>query len=157
MADVKYSSGEFLEVWKTPFTQAVHPSVTPIFPPEKPEPSPKERFPFKVVVMPHGLGEYPGYVIDFVRAHVVLSYDESCANPDSHWLELIRSAPRSCAYIWHGSPLLLRYKGIGCEFEDELRHYVILGGNSIVEVLTYEEPSVTSFGGPQSFPMEHSF
>ena len=157
MTEVKYGSGEYLEIWKTPFTEAAFPAVAPIFPPDDPNPSTKDRFPFKVVVMPHGFGKYPGYVIDFMRAHVVLSYDESCANPDSHWVELVRNAPRSCAYVWHGSSLLREYNGIGCEFEAELRHYVILGGDSIVEVLTYEEPSVTSFDGPQIFTMEHCF
>jgi len=158
VADVKYSSSEYLEIWKTPFTEAAFPAVAPIFPPDNPKSSTKDRFQFKVVLMPRGLGKYPGYVIDFVRAHAVLSYDESCAtNPNSHWAELVRNAPRSCAYVWHGSSLLRQYNGIGCEFEDELKHYVILGGDSIVEVLTYEAPTVTSFDGPQIFTIQHSF
>ena len=156
MSQPDKSDGEYLEVWEVPFAQAAYPALTPIMSPEEPGPSRKDRFPFKVIVFPHGFGKHPGYVVEFVRAHYVMYHDEACGSHDSHWLEVIKQSPKSCAYIWHGSSLLQRYEGIGCEFEETLRHYVLLGGDWVIEVLSYREPTVTKFDGPLRIPTDYS-
>ncbi len=143
-----------LERWKLPFANSLHPSVSLIIPPNS-----VDRL--IVVVMPQGLEEYPGYILDFKRAHFTIAYDESCAKPtDPYWFEQQKQAGNSCAYIWHNSPLVRLQSGIGCPQSNDitkLKHYLLLGGDSIVEVLAYEEPQLKQFNKPERLIMEYTF
>ena len=147
----------FLEKWDLPFSNELWPSVSVIIPPDS-------TGRVKVVVMPEGLGRYPGYLLEFDAAPFVMVYDETCApRPISEWFEMLKTIPKSSAIIWHDSPLVKQYAGIGAisflhRIENPtLKHYMISGGDSIVEILAYLEPSVVQFDKPQKILIEYSF
>jgi hypothetical protein len=146
----------YLERWDLPFSNNISPSVC-IIPPE-------DFNRVKVIVMPKkGLPEqYPGYLLDFQSAPFFKFYDETCAPPlIPQWFDLLKAIPKSSTVIWHDSPLVKQYAGIGggryyAQYE-KLRHYIILGGDSIIEVLAYEEPSIKQFNERQKLTIEYSF
>ena len=146
----------YLEKWELPFSNKLCPSVSLIIPPD-------DFNRVKVVVMPQGLNKYPGYIIDFKRAPYFSVLDETCAPPPiPEWFDLLKAIPKSSAVIWHDSPLIKLYDGVGSYREAmtreiKLKHYIILGGDSIVDVLAYDEPVVEKFTERQKFVMEHSF
>ena len=76
---------------------------------------------------------------------------------------MLKTIPKSSTVIWHNSPLVKLYDGFGdypithhAELP-KLKHYLILGGDSIVEILAYLEPLITQFNEPQKFMVEYSF
>lgn len=110
--------------------------------------------------MPHGLEKYPGYLLEFRSAPFFMFYDETYAPPSiPQWFDLLKTIPKSSTIIWHDSPLVKKYAGIGgySNKNQELKHYIILGGDSIVEILSCEEPSIEQFNERQKFTMEYSF
>lgn len=113
--------------------------------------------------MPHGLGIYPGYIIDFTRAPYVSVLDETCAPPPiPEWFDLLKAIPKSSTVIWRDSPLVKLYDGIGFYYETlrgeiKLKQYVFLGGDSIVNILAYDEPTVKEFTERQKFSLEYYF
>ena len=110
--------------------------------------------------MPYGLEKYPGYLLKFRSAPFFMFYDETCAPPSiPQWFDLLKAIPKSSTVIWHDSPLVKQYAGIGGYSNQnlKLKHYIILGGDSIVEILAYEEPSIEQFTERQKFTMEYSF
>src|ERR1041385_699270 len=152
MPHVNDSVTGHLERWELPFADNCL-SVTAIA-------MPKSVDHLKVVVMPEGLGKYPGYVLDFNGAHFLKIYDESCAPSDQGWFNILKAAPRSYTYVWHNSPLVRQYAGIGCPpMEDipKLKHYFLLGRDAIVEILAYQEPMLREFKEPERFNVEYSF
>ena len=152
LADTSQEPGQ-LQPWELPFAHNLYPSVTAFFLPDTVDH-------IKAVIMPKGLGEYPGYVLEFRRAPFLMMYDESCTPPDQALIKLLAGVGKSCAYIWDNSPLVQQYKGIGCppsEGSLKLRHYLLVGGDSIVEILAHEAPTVMRFDKPESFNVEYSF
>jgi hypothetical protein len=143
----------YLERWELPFSNVAHPSVSVIIPPDC-----FNRI--KVIVMPKGLEKYPGYLLDFRSAPFFMFYDETCAPPLSipPWFDVGGTISPSSTVIWHDSPLVKKYAGIGgsADPREKLKHYLILGGDSIAEVLAYEEPSVEQFNEHQKITMEYS-
>lgn len=118
----------------------------------------------RVVVMPRGLGTYPGYTLDFEAAPVLMVSDETCApSPIPEWFELLKIIPPSSAIIWHDSPLVKLNAGIGWNQKDicigklKLIHYLILGADSIVNILAYKKPLVSEFKEPLKITMEYLF
>jgi hypothetical protein len=145
-----------LERWELPFSNSLDPSVSAIILPDS-----VDRV--KVVVMPKGLESYPGFLLDFECAPFLMVYDETCAPPSiPQWFDLLKAIPKSSTVIWHDSPLVKHYSGIGGNPEVwtqnlKLKHYLILGGDSIVEILAYKEPLITQFNERQKFTVEYSF
>jgi len=139
--------------WDTPFADKPFPSVTPIFG--------AEGDGLTVVVMPHGLRQYPGYKVYFANAALVMSYEETNAPADPEWISagghnLKPSAP----YKWEESPLLVRNRKLGRKAVFEaasIQHYVIAGGDWIVEVLAPSEPVITRFNKLHSISVNYAF
>ena len=146
----------YLERWELPFSDKIYPSITAFLP------DAWERI--NVIVMPKGLGVYPGYLLEFSAAPFLQIYNETCAPPSvPQWSDMLKAIPKSSTVIWHDSPLVKLYDGFGDypitnhAKSPKLKHYVILGGDSIVEILAHLEPSATEFSGRQKFTVEYSF
>jgi hypothetical protein len=144
-----------LERWDLPFSDKLFPAVTAFVVPEG-----WERI--NVIVMPKGLGAYPGYLLEFAAAPFLMIYNETCAPPSvPQWFDMLKSIPKSSTVIWHNSPLVKLYDGFGNypirhhTENPKLKHYLILGGDSIVETVAYLDPTVTQFDIPQKFTVEY--
>ena len=135
--------------WDTPFADAVYPSVTML-----PEPGGILR----VLVSQNGTARYPKYLIDFDGQVVGYVYEEeSWAHPLP---PNVRWGPDChCACLWLGSAWIHQYDSERAYFEKyvepvvggTLKHYLILGGDGVVQVLFAGEPNFTIVPGPTVF------
>ena len=98
-----------------------------------------------LVVRPHGFGDYPQFLIHFWDVVTLLCYEETCAI-ERDWNKLVRSEYDLCAYRWITSPWLQHYRILEeirfRKSEEKLHHYILLGGDDIVEVIALGEPKV---------------
>jgi len=145
-----------LERWNLPFSDISYPSLDAFTLPDT-----VERI--NVIVRPKGFGSYPGYLLEFSAAPFLQIYNETCAPPSvPQWFDMLKTISKSSTVIWHDSPLVKLYDGFGDypiarhAQPPKLKHYLILGGDSIVEILAYLEPAVTQFNEPQKFIVEYS-
>lgn len=123
--------------WDVPFAEARHPSVTLIT-----EQGHESADVAVLVVAPHGIDAYPKYLVRFDKVLAMLCYEEALAL-DRGYGSLAGVQPSVCAYLWADSPWLRASRG-RAEFLQwpDLRHYVVFGGDSIVELLASGEPRV---------------
>jgi len=123
-----------LVCWEMPFAEARDPSVSVI--------TGFGGDVVSVVVAPAGIDKYPKYLVHFSKVIMLLCYEEAHAfNRGYRDLPSIES--RRCAYIWSGSPWLESYKrGAEVFGWKDLQHYVIFGGDSIVELIATGQPTV---------------
>ena len=137
--------------WETPFADASFPSVEAF-------PMPESLTELVVTVAPSGLDRYPKYVVAFESVVAYKLTDESYF-PARECNKLKREGP-SATYSWLGSPWL-------AEFEDArdalrlnvgwpLNHFVILGGDTIAEVISGEEPSVREVKEPEVLAVRYA-
>jgi hypothetical protein len=130
--------------WQTPFVGKPCPSIQPIF--DSTEDG------LTVIVLPDGLGTRPGYLVRFSDPAMVMYYEETNAPIDPEWVAAGGHAiPPSASYKWEHSPLLERNRLLGTEAwirGATLEHYVIAGGDYIIEVLAPNEPDINRFDGP---------
>ena len=123
--------------WDLPFANGLHPSVGVI----------TESDTSKVVLVarPHGFGVYPQYLVRLYDVVTLLCYEETCAI-DREWDSLIRSEHDLCAYRWITSPWLKHYRVLEDimfnKSDEKLHHYILLGGDDIVEVIALGEAVV---------------
>jgi hypothetical protein len=139
--------------WETPFADAVRPSVTLLA-----NPSGLVR----VLVRPSGFGRYPVYLVTFSgEVAGYLHEQESWAHPLP---SNVRWGPDChCACRWLGSPWIHQYDSERDYFEKyvepvvggTLKHYLIFGGDSFVQVLFAGEPSFTVVPGPTVFELTY--
>jgi hypothetical protein len=123
-----------LEVWDTPFASAKYPSVTL-------EPVKGKVAEVRVRIECRDAS----YHLEFKFAASFKCTDESVF-PVDRFNQLPRSGD-SCCYLWKESPwsrdfgeCLAQVKAAyGCS---TLRHYIILGGDNVVEVLAVGDPVV---------------
>ena len=117
--------------WNVAFAEARSPSVSLIT-----EQGEQGTDTATLVVCPHGIDQYPKYLVRFNKVLAALCYEESLA--------LERGYPRcsdthasGCAYLWADSPWLRASHGWAVDFLQwsDLKHYLIFGGDTIVEIL----------------------
>ena len=124
--------------WETPFTDALFPSVWAVV-------SPGDIF--TLIVSPSD--GYPKYIVRFEAEIAYKVLDESCA-PVREFVKLRREQKGLSAYTWSNSPWLAEYQESAVSVDVHvgwpLVHYVVLGGDSIVEVLAGEEPVIEDVG-----------
>jgi hypothetical protein len=98
-----------------------------------------------IVVAPAGFSAYPKYLVRFRNVVTLLYYEETCSI-DRGYESLTRSHSNLCAYRWVSSPWLKQYRVlediIFNKSPDKLHHYLILGGDTIVEVIALGEAAV---------------
>jgi hypothetical protein len=97
---------------------------------------------------------YPKYLVRFEKVITLLQYEEACA---THRLyrDMSGSTRGVRAYCWNGSPWLEGYKK--CVFWDanELHHYVILGDDNFIEVISVGEPKIERVESKQFIEVKH--
>jgi hypothetical protein len=140
--------------WSTPFGDVTFPAVAPIFDPESVK--------LTVVVMPGGLRKYPGYTVVFADVAFFSVTDETNASTWDHdWVAAGGNAlSPSSSYIWEESPLLVRNRHLGVKavFESAtLKHYILAGGDYIVDVLAPGEPTISRFDEPYTVVTKQEF
>lgn len=133
-----------LSIWQTPFSGVLFPSVSPI-------PVPDALDAMMFAVAPRGIAKYSKYLVRFERAAAFRCEDESVA-PTKVFNALKREEPRSCTYIWRGSPWLKEFEEmqgvVDVYYGGKLKHYVLLGGDTIDEILASEDPKIEEVTGP---------
>lgn len=139
--------------WDVPFADVLFPSVSVIIPPGSADK-------VTLVVLPHGFGQYPGYLVEFKDAPLLLCSEETGASSDPDFIRLKPEALRCCTFLWVNSPLLRRNRGLGSSMiaaREPLKHFLVFGGDAIVEILGYQEPVMTPFSGPISLSVNYDY
>ncbi|MDB6124774.1 MAG: hypothetical protein JWQ71_3767 [Pedosphaera sp.] len=120
--------------WNVPFADKCYPSVSLI--------TEQGGNVVVLVIAPDGIDKYPKYIVRAERVTAVLCYQEAFA-PDRGCRASTRREDRTCAYQWIDSPWLQSYRdGEEIFMWGSLLHYVILGGDSIVEFIAPGEPTI---------------
>ncbi|TXT16731.1 MAG: hypothetical protein FD138_4700 [Planctomycetota bacterium] len=116
--------------WDMPFAEARDPSVTLII-----EQGRKSADVAVLIVAPQGIDTYPKYLVRFDKVLAMLCYEEAL-DLNRGYRTLTGSHDSVCAYIWRSSPWLRASRGYA-EFLQlpDLQHYLVFGGDSIVELL----------------------
>lgn len=123
--------------WDVPFAIGLCPSVGII--------TQSDTSTIVLVVRPHGFGQYPQYLVRFRDVVTLLRYEETCAI-QREWDSLVRSEYGLYAYRWVTSPWVQHYKVLEDimfnKSGEKLHHYILLGGDDIVEVVALGEAVV---------------
>jgi len=123
--------------WDVPFAIGLWPSVAVISDPDNSK--------VVLVVRPLAFGNYPRYLVSFRDVVTLFCYEETCAI-ERDWGSLTRSEYDLCAYRWITSPWLEHYRVLEdikfSKSEEKLHHHILIGGDTIVEVIALGEPQV---------------
>lgn len=142
-----------LHDWDTPFSGDLFPGVSVI-------PQPESICGVSIVVAPKGADKYPKYLVHFMDAIAFKCEDESIPVGESGIdaelsLGSARRGQQACAYKWPDSPWLKSYESSSQVIEAlypgplRLMHYIILGADVVVEVVSVDEPTIEEINGPK--------
>jgi hypothetical protein len=102
-----------------------------------------------LVVAPLGTHQYPKYLVRFDRVLVSFCYEEAIAL-DRDYRALTGIERSVCAYLWTDSPWLRASSGVADLLElSDLHHYLVFGGDSIVELIASGQPKVERLDSPR--------
>lgn len=126
--------------WETPFTDSRFPSVGLFV-----EIETDKRDILKAVVAPHGIDNYPKYLVNFGNPIAFTCFEEADA-PERDFSAADIEEINICAYEYLDSPWLKSYSGwmyiyFGNE-TDKFYHYLIFGGDNNIEVITPNQPEI---------------
>ena len=143
--------------WETPFTDAFYPSIIVAAIPLSSQTG-METNNLKAVVSPHSI-EYPKNLIDFGEVLAFTCMEESCSPQidfsSATFDETITGDKFICALQWLGSPWLNSYAGChDPEGEGKFSHYLLLGGDNNVQVITQNAPQVEQIEGERVLQMQ---
>lgn len=125
--------------WDVPFAEARDPSVSLI--------TEQGGDAVMLVVAPSGIDKYPKYLIRFERVLVSLCHEEAVAL-DRNCRSLSGIERSVCAYVCSDSPWLPASRGFAELLElSDLQHYLVFGGDSIVELIASGQPKVERLDG----------
>jgi hypothetical protein len=109
-----------------------------------------------LVVAPRGLDAYPKYLVRFAAVYAVTCEEEAEAVTD------LGQAPEGdYAYIWADSPYSSSYQTLLPDFafrggNGKVKHYVVLGGDNLVSVVSASEPIIERVDGPTTISVAHA-
>lgn len=131
--------------WDTPFADLRFPSVCAL--------GSAVRGAELTVIVRASVGAYPAYVVRFASAPLAITVDEMNDIADPAWAAAGGLAVEACTYTWVDSPLLQRSGRIGAaarlgEPQRPMQHFIIAGGDSLVEVLSTGTPTVETKTAP---------
>ena len=129
-----------LSLWETPFSNSRLPSVGLYI-----EHGEDETDLVSAIVAPDGIDQYPKYLISFGEALEFSCYEEGCC-PDRGYEALIEYPQKTCGFKWIGSPSVEAYQAL--MGDSQLNHYLIIGADNIVEVVSGGAPIVTTIDSP---------
>ena len=140
--------------WQNDFSKAFYPSIVVSFV-KKIDGSDA----LHIVVCPGGIEEYPRYIVSFQDVLVFSCLDEGCA-PERDWVDVEISDVQSCAWQWIDSPWIRSYEG--CNYDSAgnpspLHHYLIFGGDNIVEVISKSNPGIEEINERRSIETLFAF
>lgn len=149
--DLTTDLGE-LVLWDVPFAHARLPAVSVL----------GEQQDAQTTLVVRGMGTYPGWIVNFESSPVVLLQDEMNSPASAVFESALSRGLNGCAFKWLNSPILRQYGGIGAAavFDQQglpMQHFVVAGGDWIVQVLSIHEPSLQRFDGPLSLLFDASF
>ena len=134
-----------LQVWDTPFGDALLPSVALIL-------DTHGDSTVTAVVAPGGIDEYPKYLVRFSAVYAFnceeeaggTAYDGAFVGRQQHHV--------GCSYIWRDSPLAAGYAPSVPDMafrggQTPVVHYVLLGGDNAVGIVTAELPTIEKIEG----------
>jgi hypothetical protein len=126
--------------WETPFTDKQFPSVGLLI-----ATAPDMADILKAVVAPHGLDEYPKYLVNFGEVVAFTCMEEAHA-PERDFDSATFEDKNLCAYQYLDSPWLKSYEGWELFFAggrfNSFSHYLIFGADNNVEVITPNVPTI---------------
>ena len=144
--------------WETPFTEAQWPSVVAMI-----TRGPKGEYLLEAVISPAGIDEYPKYLVQFGEV-VAFSSMEEMHFPDHDFREAKVAEEKLCAYRFLGSAWLEAYNqgeyflfNVDGGNSEVLSHFVISGGDDILQVVTKNEPHITVVNEPTVRTVEFPF
>ena len=113
---------------------------------------------FTIVVAPlsiYGLPKdnYPKYLIRFDKVLTLLRYDEACAFDRGY--SSLAGFGRGMAYEWLDSPWMIPFRGCHEFGTRKLHHYLILGDDGLVEVISVGEARVERIDTKRFIEMKH--
>jgi len=133
--------------WDVPFAEGRDPSVSLI--------TEQGGDVATLVVAPMGTDQYPKFLVRIESVIAVLSYEEAFTF-DRGYRELSGIDARICAYRWMDSPWLQSYReGAGIFGWASLQHYLVFGGDSIVEIIAAGEPTIQRIEFKQLLSIQH--
>jgi hypothetical protein len=114
--------------WNVPFAESHDPSVSLI--------TEQGGNVVTLLVAPHGIDQYPKYLVRFDKVLAMLCHEEAL-DFDRGYRTLTGLEASVCAYVWADSPWLRASRGYAVDFLrlPDLHHYLVFGGDSIVELL----------------------
>ena len=139
--------------WETPFTNISDPSVGVFF-----ESDTDGIDVLSLVIAPHGIDKYPKYLVRFSSVIAYTCREESFA--PSLGIEDLSFEDRSAsAQIWPNSPWIESYReGEGILFDpgnDTLQHFLVFGGDNIVEVVSMVIPKIEEVESPRKINLKY--
>lgn len=125
-----------------------YPSVTVLLEPEGESTA-------ALIVAPGGLDRYPKFLVRFSAVYAVTCEEEAQAVT-----ELGEPAEGEYAYIWSASPYPRSYSSLFPDFAlrggaSPVKHYVVLGGDNFVSVVSAAPPSIEQIDGPRTITVMH--
>jgi len=138
--------------WETPFTNTFLPSVNVIIGSD--EDGGPDLF---LIVAPKGLDQYPKHLVRF-RHWIAHTCHEEAYSPSLGIEKCTFEDRKACAHLWLNSPSLESYRGgEGFIFEEgeQLQHFLLIGGDHNVEVISTENPDITEIKEPKTIHLEY--
>lgn len=130
--------------WEVPFAGAADPSVSVI--------TEQGGDVVTLIVAPAGIDQYPKYRVRFAKVIALNCHEEACS-PDPGYRVPSGSG---CAFLWVDSPALESYRRGKDVFEwHDLQHFVVLGGDSIVELIAAGQPEVERLEQGRTIEVRH--
>lgn len=127
--------------WDVPFAEVRDPSVSLI--------AEQGGDAAILVVAPCGVDKYPKYLVRFDRVLVSLCCEE-VVSLGRDYQSLRGIEHRTSAYLWKESPWLQASRAFAELLElSELQHYLVFGGDSIVELIASGQPKVERLDSPK--------
>lgn len=140
--------------WETPFTDKRWPSAVILVQPVATGP-----YPVSALVAPFGVDNYPKYLVHFGEA-VAFTCMEEMHFPERDTAEAECKEEGLAAYEYLDSTWLKSYEkgefflfNIDGGNSERLRHYLIVGGDNNIEVITKNEPIFETVDAPTSLTL----
>lgn len=121
--------------WKTPFSGIQFPSIGMYV-----EHGELAGDLITAIVAPYGIDSYPKYLVSFGAVYEIKLYEEGCS-PERGYETLLGEVKGNSACKWLESPSINSYQALSDVVN--LNHFILLGGDNILEVVTKNEPEIT--------------
>lgn len=133
-------------IWETPFTYAHFPSVGLVMEPDGDDTA-------LLIVAPGGLDAYPKYIVRFKRV-----FAATCSEEAGFVMDLGQEhSPRDIiAHVWDASPYSKAYANTAFAAHDEMRHFVVFGGDNIASVVCGATPTIETITAPTELVVRYA-